>query len=225
MELYLNELSQIEHYKKYPNLIPWIGNAYKQSKNKVLILGESHYLDKNSSYHHEPTKWYEGIDVTDAKDLSWMRTATIIQNGINNGWKEKSKLIYKNLSKALVESKVDEFNVEQPFHKICYLNYFQRPAEVTGKSINASELDSKVSCAVVNNVIDIVEPNIVVFSSTLAWGHAKKSGLINELKRQGIKCVRVPHAGMPWWNRVSKKYGNKTGKHYFIDFMKEATIN
>jgi hypothetical protein len=27
---------------------------------------------------------------------------------------------------------------------------------------------------------------------------------------------------MPWWNRVSKKYDNKTGKYYFIDFIKDA---
>jgi hypothetical protein len=62
-----------------------------------------------------------------------MKTANIIRNGLNNGWKQKYKLIYKNLSKVLIESKVD---------------YFQRPAENTGKSIKFSNLDSKVSSGV-----------------------------------------------------------------------------
>ncbi|MBA6287471.1 hypothetical protein [Colwellia sp. MB3u-4] len=222
MTTFTKELSSIDHYQKYPNLIPWIGDGFNDAKHKLLILGESHYLDEGSHYHHNPQEWYAGIDVSAFEDLGWMKTANIIRNGINNGWKQKSKLIYKNLSKALIESKVEEFDIEQPFQKLCYLNYFQRPAEKTGKSIKVSDLDSKRSSSVVNEVIAIVKPHIVVFSSTLAWNHAKKSGLISELKEGGIKCERVPHAGMPWWNRVSKKYDNKTGKYYFIDFIKDA---
>ncbi len=45
-----------------------------------------------------------------------MKTANIIPNGLNNGWK-KPKLVYKNLSKAIIESKIEEFDVEQPFQK------------------------------------------------------------------------------------------------------------
>tara|TARA_R110002060_G_scaffold29939_2_gene40380 strand:+ start:277 stop:951 length:675 start_codon:yes stop_codon:yes gene_type:complete len=222
MTIFTKELSSIAHYQKYPNLIPWIGDGYDEAKHKLLILGESHYLDKDSQYHHNPEEWYAGVDVSAFKDLGWMKTANIIRNGLKDGWKKKSKLIYKNLSKALIESKVEEFAIEQPFQKVCYLNYFQRPAEKIGKSIKVSCLDSQVSADVVSEVTAIVKPDIVIFSSTLAWNHAKKSNLISELKERGIKCARVPHAGMPWWNRVSKKYDNKTGKYYFIDFITSA---
>jgi hypothetical protein len=222
MDMHFKELAEIKHYQKYPNLIPWIGEGYKTAQNKLLILGESHYLAKDSEYHHDPVLWYEGVDVSQREDLHWMKTANIIKNGLNNGWKEKSKLIYKNLSKALIESEINEFRVDQPFNKICYFNYFQRPADITGKSIKISDSDSQESSAVVGDVISIVKPDIVVFSSTLAWNSAKKAGLINHLKEKGIECFRVPHAGMPWWNRVSKKYRNKTGKHYFISRLQEA---
>jgi hypothetical protein len=225
MGMHFKELASIEHYQKYPNLIPWVGEGYKTSRNKLLILGESHYLKKTSQYHHDPVRWYEGVDVTQFCDLSWMTTANIISNGLKNGWKEKSKLIYKNLSKALLESEINEFRGDQPFNEICYFNYFQRPAETTGKSIKVSESDSQKSSAVVEAVISILKPHIVVFSSTLAWNNANKTGLINALKEQGIKCARVPHAGMPWWNRIAKKYGNKTGKHYFIDFINKVAVN
>ncbi|WP_448549590.1 hypothetical protein [Thalassotalea fusca] len=225
MTIFTAELSSIEHYQKYPNLIPWVGDNYSSATHRLLILGESHYLNKDSTYHHDAETWYRGIDVIAFKDLHWMNTENIIRHGLKNNWYEKSKLIYKNLSKALIESNLDEFNVEQPFHNICYLNYFQRPAETAGKSIKVKDLDSQMSCKVVNDVIGIVKPNIVVFSSALAWHHAEKLGLINALKAQGIEYARVPHAGMPWWNRVSKKYGNKTGKHYFIDFLKKVTLS
>jgi hypothetical protein len=223
--MHFKELAEIKHYQKYPNLIPWVGEGYNTSQNKLLILGESHYLSKESKYHHDPVLWYEGVDVSQRDDLNWMKTANIIKNGLNNGWKEKSKLIYKNLSKALIESEIKEFRVEQPFNKICFFNYFQRPAEITGKSIKISESDSQESCAVVGDVISIVKPDIVIFSSSLAWKNANKTGLIILLEKKGIKCASVPHAGMPWWNRVAKKYGNKTGKQYFIDFIKKVAIN
>ncbi|SNY49754.1 hypothetical protein SAMN06297280_1531 [Arsukibacterium tuosuense] len=225
MDTYLQELAAIEHYKKYPNLLPWVGPGYENAQNKLLVLGESHYLDEGSNYHHDPVRWYEGVDISQCTDRHWMHTANIIQNGLNNGWKEKSKLIYKNISKALIESAVTGFAVDEPFAEICYLNYFQRPAEKTGKSINVSEADARTSASVVTKVISILNPGLVVFSSTLAWRSATKSGLINLLKETGIKCARVPHAGMPWWNRSSKKYGGKTGKQYFIDFLRDAAIN
>lgn len=223
--MYFEQLAAIEHYQKYPNLIPWVGKDYQKSQNRLLILGESHYLEENSEYHHEPVSWYAGVDVSQCDDLTWMETAGIIRKGLENGWKKKSRLIYKNLSNALIESGISEFNVSQPFNQICYLNYFQRPAETLGKSIKVSESDSEHSAIVVREVISIVKPNIVVFSSTLAWNNASEVGVIELLKEKGIKVARVPHAGMHWWNRVAKKYGNKTGKDLFIDFIKNAAVN
>jgi hypothetical protein len=224
-KMYLKELSEIEHYQKYPNLIPWVGNGYPDSANKLLILGESHYLEKDSKYHHDPVTWYEGINVSQHKDITWMNTAGIIRNGLQSNWKEKSKLIYKNLSMALFESGINEFKTNDPFNKICYLNYFQRPAEKLGKSIKVSESDSRNSAIVVRDVVSIVKPKIVIFSSTLAWNCARDMGVIEFLQENGIKTARVPHAGMPWWNRISKKYGNTTGKNLFIDFIKKSALS
>lgn len=221
MEQYSEQLAKIEHFQKYPTLIPWVGENYRNTKNKMVILGESHYLPEYSNCHHDPESWYEGINVLNSKELSWMNTAGIIKNGINRkGWKAKGHRIYTNLSRAMKETKIEEFDVEQPFNQISYLNYFQRPAEVSGNSIKVSKLDSRNSADTVKSVIQILKPGMVVFCSSKAGRYAKNAGLWEELMQMGIKSIRVPHAAMPWWNRASKKYNNLTGKQYFIEQLK-----
>jgi len=60
---YDDKLRCISHYGLYPEMMPWIGKDYPESRMKLLLLGESHYLEENSTYHHDRESWYAGIDV------------------------------------------------------------------------------------------------------------------------------------------------------------------
>lgn len=215
-------LDSVVHYQKYPEMKPWIGCDYAASPIKILVIGESHYLDVGSTYHHDPQEWYDGVTVTDKKDNGWIKTRNIISNGIESKWKSKSKTIYRNIEKALLESNANLSEQTSAFNTIAFLNYFQRPAEHTGKSISVSELDSVVSKSVVSQVVKVISPEIIIFTSSLAWKHAKRSNLIKDFDEQSIKYTRAPHPGMPWWNRVSKAYGCRTGKQHFVHFVNTA---
>lgn len=217
--LYDSKLDLIAHYKIYPEMKVWVGCNYPVADKKLLIIGESHYLEINSRYHLDPQVWYAGVLSFGKEDWGWIKTRNIISNGISNNWKEKSKNIYRNIEKALFESQIFQEKPVSAFTEICFMNYFQRPAEITGKSINVSSIDSKISSIVLQGVVDAIEPNIIIFTSSLAWRHAQQSGIIAYLKTKNIAVSRSPHPGMPWWNKVSKKYGNLTGKHHFIKFI------
>ena len=54
------DLDVIDHYQVYPEMKPWVGHEYDFSEAKILIIGESHYLDVGSFYHHNPQEWYDG---------------------------------------------------------------------------------------------------------------------------------------------------------------------
>ncbi|PSW23424.1 hypothetical protein C9I94_14950 [Photobacterium swingsii] len=212
-------LDTIGHYQNYPDMKPWVGCEYAASRVKILIIGESHYLDVGSTYHHNPEEWYAGVTLSDKEDKGWVKTRNIISNGIKSKWKSKSKTIYRNIEKVLFESEADFCSSSTAFSRIAFLNYFQRPAEQTGKSIKVSQLDADVSKDVVGQVAKAIAPEIIIFTSSLAYRHAKRSGLLKAFDEQGIKYTRTPHPGMPWWNRVSKVYGNRTGKQHFVDFV------
>jgi hypothetical protein len=216
---YDDQLDLIDHYKIYPEMKVWIGCNYPSNANKLLLIGESHYLKKESDFHHDPATWYAGISVTGKSDYGWLKTRSIIFNGINTKWRTKSKSIYRNIEKALFESTMFDEKPLTAFTEVAFMNYFQRPAEKTGQSIKVSALDAKLGFDVFKNVVEAISPSMVLFTSSLALHHAKKSGIEVFLKRNNISFDRAPHPGMPWWNRRSKAYNNKTGKEHFITFV------
>jgi len=161
------------------------------------------------------------IDVASKSDAGWFNTRNIISNGIANNWKSRSKTIYRNTEKALRESKMPVSVDASVYIDVAFMNFFQRPAEVTGKSIKVSERDILLANDVFKSVVDIISPDIVIFTSSLAFQSARKGMALAHLENFNIPYVRTPHPGMPWWNRVSKAYGNRTGKDHFVNFINQ----
>ena len=219
---YDSDFLQITHYRKYPEMLPWIGANYSKQPTRILIFGESHYLDRNSVYHHDVEQWYTGIDMHGRKDASWIKTRGTIGNGIETKWKKRSKSIYRNIESALFSSKTVNKELFTAFTEIAFMNFFQRPAETTGDSIKVSPQDVLVAIQVSEQVVESIRPDLVIFTSSLAFKHAKSGGLLNTLANQNISFTRTPHPGSAWWNRVSRKYNNKTGKDHFISFINEV---
>jgi hypothetical protein len=214
---YDDRLHAISHYQNYPEMMVWVGRNYSQRRAKLLLVGESHYLESTSQYHHDAERWYAGVPVSDKPDRAWIKTRNIIRNGIRTQWRSKSKTIYRNIENALFAS---DYCAEQPFTaftEVAFMNYFQRPAQQSGKSIVACGLDAAMAFSVFEEVVDTIAPNIVIFTSSLAWRHANKGKKAEKfLGQRTISYARTPHPGMPWWNKVSRAYQNSTGKKYFI---------
>jgi len=217
--MYDQMLDKVNHYIKYPQLKPYIGENYSNTRLKLLVVGESHYLSKKTNYHHDPVEWYKGIDISDDMDDAGIKTRNIIIKWMNNECKRKSRVIYRNIEKALFDSDFFKGKPDNAFSEIAFMNFFQRPAEINGKSIIVSDIDLTESNKIFSEVVNIIQPDSVIFTSSLAYKAAKKGGTLNQLKARNITFTRTPHPGTSWWNRISKAYSNKTGKLHFIEFI------
>lgn len=213
--IYDQQFSKIGHFQLYPQLYPWVGQAFDNQNPRILVMGESHYLDSSSDYHHNAAAWYAGIDIQEKHDVSWTITRRIVANGLANNWMEKSKTIYRNIEAAAVYAGIGASTSDSPFHSMAFMNYFQRPAQVSGKSIVVSALDRSHSAAVLNSVLEILNPQIVIFCSVLAWKAARQS----VQGHHGICFAYTPHPATRWWHTPMQKYKGKSGRKIFIEAL------
>ena len=91
------------HYEKYPMMKPWVGSNYLSDKHKkLLVLGESHYLPKESIKSHDVDAWYSGSeDSLDAEEKRWIRTRQIIKKIVDNNYCNSAHGIFRNTAKAV----------------------------------------------------------------------------------------------------------------------------
>lgn len=213
--MYDEQFSGVSHFQLYPELYPWVGHSFHSHCPQILVVGESHYLKPDSDYHHDASAWYAGIDIKIRHDRAWTITRNIIANGLANKWREKSKFIYRNIEAAAVDAGVSASTSDSPFHSMAFMNYFQRPAQVSGKSIVVSALDKSHSSAVLNAVLEILNPQIVIFCSVLAWRAARES----VQGHQHVCFAFTPHPATRWWHAPMRKYKGKSGRQIFIEAL------
>ena len=213
--MYDEQFSGVGHFQLYPELYPWVGQSFHSHCPRILVVGESHYLKPDSDYHHDASAWYVGIDIKVRPDRAWTITRNIIANGLANQWREKSKSIYRNIEAAAVDAGVSASTSDSPFHSMAFMNYFQRPAQVSGKSIVVSALDKSHSSAVLNAVLEILNPQIVIFCSVLAWRAARES----VQGHQHVRFAFTPHPATRWWHTPMRKYKGKSGRQIFIEAL------
>ena len=205
----------VSHYRQYPLLYPWVGREFASQSPRILVLGESHYLKRESVFHHDAAAWYAGVEIPETQEKDWIYTRQLISRGIANRWRQKSKLIYSNIERALGEAGLSGDEERSPFQRIAFMNYFQRPAQVTGNSIVVSDLDRKHSAIVLSSVLYILKPQIVIFSSALAWESAQEL----RINRPEIRFVKTTHPATRWWHTRMKKYKGQSGKEIFIQAL------
>lgn len=261
------ELLKIEHFKHHPQMIPFVGKNYKDTR--LLIIAESHYLPESDRERFDT--WYD-----------------YGKNPIPETWNDKNNgLVY-------LKKQVDSFNSENYENKeypkenwycwvdytwtakiiaavkwnrgghniywrLCdilkserlmncaFMNFFQRPAKESGKSIQHDKDDIKAAGDTLKAVCEILKPAKIFFVSSRAykafWDIYIKE---NKLKWEGAKnsCNAIQmigsfnnsiighssHPGCSWWNRKSKNYtkknggDNNTGKKAFEYFISDGFL-
>jgi len=212
---YDTELQKIvEHYKHYPKMIPWIGENYSSSKTKILFVGESHYLPMDITAHHDVDKWYLGKVKSSIKEDRGINTRNVIERFVTSKKTKKSHHIFLNMGEVL---KGEEHSAKSIYYHIAFMNFFQRPAEKTGGSIQVKQKDIDVANDTLIKVIKTIKPDIIIMGSQKAYKHLDKEDF-NELS---IPLIQTPHPASAWWNRRSKKYANLSGKEALIKALKE----
>lgn len=202
-----NYLGSIEHFRKFPAMKPYIGKNFGNGiYPKILMVGESHYLPNNSTISSSPENWYNSKqkELT-AEEVDWINTRKIL----SGDWKPRGHMIFRELNdrlkKLMTPSKVRAMN------NVSFMNGFQRPAPAKGESIKnfCKPIDYDIGAQTIAKTVTILEPELVLFVSKLAWDKLGSKIPKPEFKTE-FNFVCHPGTGGRYWH--SKKYNHGVRK-------------
>ena len=214
---YINKLSEISHFKLHPELIPYVGPYYDTLK--IVLIGESHFIkndyDANNSTDHLPENWYSK-NISDLNYINkycegWFTTHKVINNYLytENGKHPKrtrSHRIFSNTSKVISENLKSKHNIEisndDSLRTCSFFNYFQRPSITQNGTIKETEVDIEKSYKIYNEIIDILNPNLIVVLSKKAYDKGPCQSL-------DIRLNYTYHPNSSYW------YSSELGKVKF----------
>jgi len=204
------EFQKIDHFKKYPEMLPFVGRKYESKEHtKIIIIGESNFFPEASTIHLDVDNWYSGNSSTlSGEERKYISNIGIVNKGNNQYWKRGAHYMYKNIESCLIDS---GFSKESnSMSHISYINGFFRPAK-NGDSIKkiCTADDIKASEVIINKIIDIIQPDLVLIASV--YTNRKLSKLINH---KNIQYTCHPLANF-YWNRK----GYKNGRNKFINII------
>ena len=213
---YDTKLLRNEHYQKYPNMLPWVGNYYGRKYPRTIFIGESHYVPEESIVWKNVAKWYKSSQLSlDTNELEYIHTrGTIRDHHLTQGiWQRPGQIMFELGVKPLPKST----NVYEHFG---YFNFFQRPAEY-GKGIIQSAEDCDVANSVFRWNVTVLRPAVVIFLSKKAWDASDKE-LFSNAK---IAFDYAPHPSSRRWNMKTPRYALKgsaplTGSERFRRLVK-----
>jgi hypothetical protein len=199
----------------YPTMVPHEGCDYLVGgKKSLLLIGESHYLPKDST-HLKAEEWYSADHSTlTPKEIDYISTAEIIRDARATGFKNKAYSIYRNAFKVINQNGPKHADFGAVADDVVFYNYFQRPAK-HGKSLDVCEQDIEIADERFHQIYAEYRPALVVFLSMLARRYCASCRSIDP-----DKVVATPHPGSRYWNQPAKKYGNKSGREILANAVK-----
>ena len=200
-------LKGISHYQSFPAMLPFVGKDYISPKHsKLLILGESFYFPKDSTWHRDPSRWYSA----NQKSLNEGEVTYFNCRGLLEGpWHPRTgHAMYLEIKRCL-----DKFVLPSPdrsISHIAYTNTFMRPANVPGQSFEhyCKEQDITASVDVLTKVITALSPDLVIFASVYAWGAVGRR-LAKHFPETKFDFVCHPTTGGLHWNRKTCPNGRE----------------
>lgn len=104
-------------FDKIENLtwFPWVGKGYKCAKRKLLVVGESHYLNEDSDENNEKRRELLIRDKEHTRNC-------LYEVLINKSWSSKT---YSNIMEALCDRGILSDN-KTALSEIAYYNFIQR---------------------------------------------------------------------------------------------------
>lgn len=221
---YKTELKKVQIYNDYPLLTPFIGEEYGKKHSRCLFIGESHYLPKESKVVSD-AEWYNKTQKDheiDEASAAYLNTSNIIQEDvINKNYGSKAHAMYRNYGNSFAHAMNIEGGFQKALPHTAFYNYFLRPAETTGDSINILGWDEEVrSFENLKTLYNILKPEKIVFLSSKAkqsfhrvrWSNEEGAKEFGELVDKIV--IAVPHPCSAWWNKTSKKLNGLNGRQH-----------
>jgi hypothetical protein len=203
----MNQMDQAKSFlgRMAPSLTPFIGSKYYSGKTKKLfVFGESHYFPEPSKIHLDAERWYVQYSHNDLNkeinEVGYIDTKSIIEEAIEHDF-NKAYTIYYRIANALNELGLKYSDEREALQHITYANFFQRPAEKTGESIEVKPIDIRMATEIALLRVQDIQPDLMVFASKKAWNCS--SDFREEVKQ--LPFLYVPHPSCPWWFRSSSR--------------------
>lgn len=190
------QMMEIPHYRMHPEMLPYIGRHYQ--KTGILLLGESHYLDKNETDEAKRLQdWYSrSVQEYGFLHPDNVNTRKVVKNYLRRR-RSKAHSMFANPAKALIsEWNLKDVNDSEAFTAFAFFNYFQRPATDSGKSISETEEDNQKAVSVLNRVVEIIKPTKVIFLSKKAYD--SYCGHVSNVDKKMFDYVY--HPTCKYWN-------------------------
>ncbi len=202
--------------------------GFSNFHRKLMIVGESNYLKDNvDSVFKDPKAWYQG-------------EASIIKQFLKDQEKKVSNWkYYRTFSKLCkVMNEVANTHCKSVYEEAVFYNYFLRPATVRGtnKSFekDCEQIDRDVAGSALCGVIEMFQPDIVIFASKYAYDeykdYVKNTNNSNirfvseykylELVEYNLK-IRIDYVNHPAARGNNNWYKSENGKQKFECLLKE----
>lgn len=211
-----NQLSAISRLAMIPAMMPYIGADYESSLHKkLLIIGESYYFPDESTIHKNAEAWYR-ISQTELneEEVCYIHCRSLIECD----WSSAGHKMYRELNSCLNDLRLPM--IERSISHIAFMNTFFRPASIPGESFKhyCQALDIEESLRVLPKIIEILSPDLVIFTSKYSWDSIGCSLQISS----SIKRDFVSHPADPFhWNVDSYSHG----KAKFIKILNQEFLN
>lgn len=216
-----SELSAMQQFKLHPEMLPYVGPQYDECR--ILFIGESHYI--GSAYASDQKfcddvhkHWYEWETgrfnwLDPENDPGWFNTRGVIEAFLTHN-RNRAHSMFGNPAKVFCEIVKNDSGLDitdcDAFSCAAFCNYFQRPEIITGATFEPTEEDATKSAEIISQIINILDPGIVVFLSKKAYNAF--SGRVDIEGKTNIQCVNHPTSAS--WNKTD-------GKEKFFKIMKK----
>ena len=212
-------------FERFPDFVPYIAKGYGDSK-KILLIWESYYASYKDSIEivKSPEKWYfdapqESIDKlkefgrqNEEACRHWNFASKMYPDGI-----DRKSRTFTNVANVFKEFMPKG---EDPFCYCAGYNFYLRPAK-GGVSIKDKPIDREIAAKTLLKVIDILEPEYVLFLS-------EKSYKVFETYQNEVPSkplfASFCHPASPWWYRKHGD-GKLSAKERFTKFLSEKVFN
>ena len=202
------QLKRIHHYQMYPQMMPFIGSHYRRMNKRVLIVGESHYLEPGCEVHLNAKNWYAGLSSADFSKVNkgWIFTRQTAGSGINQKYARKAFTIYRNVEYAIKESlNTGISETDNYLRYAAFYNYFQRPAEAKISIANV-DLDDRKAYDHFKSLYEVLDFTHLAFVSKRAYHAFLKKREPQEFAE--VKIFATAHPACSWWNREHKHWAD-----------------
>ncbi len=236
-EEYDKKLKELEWFKRHPQFLPFVGDKYNVCKilqiGESHYISGKRDNDGFGLCYFKNHWWEDGKD-KDGKDFAeqygeCFNTKTVITNYIGGDKSGRGYNIYtnplKSFSDVVLGKKIEHIDQENKklYRYFAFMNFYQMPSLYEGESYYNSlkklATDKKdfeeifkrcveKSIHVVDEVIDILDPNVIVFTSSSArdqYQGKKYPELKGKYKDDNKRVIYTPHPCCSHWYRSGKE--------------------